>query len=80
MSRFSIQKKMQLNYLKHKQLHPHIHFPTLTYVYQIKPVPYLTKHETVQPSQRGDCHSILVDLGNDQFLISIIDKGEENRI
>ena len=43
---------------------------------QIHAVHYLVKHDAVQPSQKDDCHPILVDYGNDQFSIRINDNGE----
>ena len=42
---------------------------------QIHPVHYFVKHETVQPSQKDDCHPNLADYGNDQFSFRTNNKG-----
>ena len=47
---------------------------------QLKPVHYLVKHEEIKYNQKNDCHPILADYGDDQFSISINNKGEDIHI
>ena len=67
LSRSFTQRELRLNQLKHKQLPPQLEFAALTHDVQNKPEHYMVKHETVFPSQKDDCHQILVDFGNYQF-------------
>ena len=65
------QENLQLNQLKQKQLPPQLLFATLTQNSQIEPLQFLDNHETVLPSQKNDCPSILAGFGTDQFSIRI---------
>ena len=58
LSRSFLQEELQLNLVKHKQLHPQVFFATMTHADQIKlePVNCLVEHETVLPSLKEDCH------------------------
>ena len=69
-------KELQQNQLKHKQLLPQFFSKTLTHGSQIKPVQYLVKLETVLPSRKDDCHTILAGLGIDHSSNRLNDKGE----
>ena len=77
LSRSFTKEELQLNQLKHKQFPPQIEFAVMNQTNQIQPVQYLVKHETVQPSQRDDCHPILADFSNDQFSIRLRNKDED---
>ena len=70
------QEEIQLNQRKHKHLSPQIHFAALTDDNQIRPVQYLVKNLVLLPSQKDDCHPILVVFGIDHFSNRNIDRGE----
>ena len=76
LSSILIQKEMQLNQLKHKQLLPQPISATLTYDNQNKLVHYSVKIETVRPSQKDDCRPFLGDFENGLFSFRKIDKRE----
>ena len=77
LSRSFRKDELQLHQLKHKQLPPQIEFAVMNQTNQSHPVHYLVTHETVQLSQKDDCHSISADYGNDQFSIRNNNKGED---
>ena len=75
-----VQEELQLNHVKHKQLHPQVLFATLTHDDQINftPVNCLVKHETVLPSLKGDYHPGPAHFGNHQFAMRNDKEVEKN--
>ena len=74
-SRTFTKEQLQIHQSRHKLLPPQIDFSIMK-DNQLKPVHYLVKHEEIKYIQKGDCHSILADYGEDQFSIRINNKGE----
>ena len=79
LSRTFTKEQLQIHQLQHKQLPPQKYFSIMK-DNQLKPVPYLVKHEEIKYNQKNDWHPILADYGDDQFSIRINNKGEDIQI
>ena len=78
-SRYFFQEELQLNHVKHKQLHPQVLFETLTRDDQnkLRPVHFLFKRETILPSLKNHCHPGRAHFGKDQFPTRGDNEGEK---
>ena len=69
LSRTFTKEQLQIHQLRHKKLSPQIDFDfSIMKDNQLKPVHYLVKHEEIKYNQKNDCHPILTDYGEHQFL------------
>ena len=62
-------------HLRHKTISPHTEFLHLKRNISLKQVHYLVEQEKVLPTQKNDCHPVLVDYDDDQFTLRSQDKG-----
>ena len=76
LSRTFTKEQLQIHQLRYKKLPPQINFSIMKDD-QLKPVPYLVKHEEIKYNQKNNCHSIVADYGEDQFSIRINNKGKD---
>ena len=61
--------------LQHKTIPPYFEFVQLKPINSLKQIHYLVEHGDVIPTQNKYFHPILVEYGDDQYTIRILDKG-----